>query len=290
VFLDDVFRTTMPMPSRSEMLRAYSARVLASFGHARLFLHLDATEAKGETASLKQVHSCMHSDYKGGSTVKWLAACCPIGTPWYTSVSDGYPGAVSDPAQTKHSGIIERNVPKGAAACVDKGFTIENHCAPLGVQVIRPVKKKTGQKQQSEVETNLTEKVGNSRIVIEQANGLFKMTNRYFNSKIPINQMDLVSLLFRNGFLFQNFRVGFVIGNQSGSKGSGRPCKGAVRWGGATDSGLIDVRGMPSVWATNSELRRHAELTSANPLLLATEVSELILSGCTHDMKGWRKF
>ena len=152
------------------------------------------------------------------------------------------------------------------------------------------MKRQRGQQQQSEVETNLTEKVGNARIVIEQANGLFKNTNRYFNGKVPINQMDLVSLLFRNGFLFQNFRVGFVIGNQSGSRGSGRPCKGAVRWGGASDAGLIDVRAMPHPRATSTELRRHAELSAANPRLTALDVSELVLSGYTHDMRGWRKF
>ena len=71
-----------------------------------------------------------------------------------------------------------------------------------GVTCIRPTKKKAGQKQQSDKETTLTQKVGNTRIVVEQSNGQMKMANRYFDGKVPITQTSVVSALFRNGFMF----------------------------------------------------------------------------------------
>jgi len=149
------------------MLRQYPARVLIAFGHARIFLHLNATDVRAKAASLRAVQSSMHSDYKAGSTAKALPACCPVGVPWYTSVSDGYPGAISDPVQTKATRILKTNIPKGAAACVDKGFPVENLAAEHHLKITRPVKRQRGQQQQSEVETDLTGKIGNARIVIE---------------------------------------------------------------------------------------------------------------------------
>jgi hypothetical protein len=37
-------------------------------------------------------------------------------------------------------------------------------------------------------------------------------------------------------------------------------------------------------------VRIRFELSATNPALSPTAVSELILSGCTHDMRGWRAF
>jgi hypothetical protein len=149
-------------------------------------------------------------------------------------------------------------------------------CALLGVQVIRPMKKRSHQQQQSAEDTGLTQKVGNTRIVIEQNNGQMKMSTRYFNSDIPVLQLDLVSIIFRVAFLFQNFRVGFIIGNQKGT-GAGRPPRAAVRWLGDSDDGLIDVRALPHLWATKSMLSKHKALTNSFPGLSATQVSELLL-------------
>jgi hypothetical protein len=93
-----------------------------------------------------------------------------------------------------------------------------------------------------------TQNVGNTRILSEQNNWQMKMPIRCLNSVIPVLLLDLVSIIFRFAFLFQNFRVGFVIGNQK-EGGEGRPSRAAVRWLGATDEGLIDVRGLHHLWA-----------------------------------------
>jgi len=65
---------------------------------------LDATEIFAEVASMKSVNinAILYSAYKHHSTLKWLVGCDPIWTVWDDSVSDGYPGAVSDPTQTMY--------------------------------------------------------------------------------------------------------------------------------------------------------------------------------------------
>ena len=51
-----------------------------------------------------------------------------IGTVWDESISEGYPGSISDPVATAVTKILEQ-VPFGFAVEVDKGFLIENDCA-----------------------------------------------------------------------------------------------------------------------------------------------------------------
>ena len=284
VYLDSFFSRVFPVPSKLQMLRAYPTRVLASFGHARIFMHLDATEVRAEVPSIKAAHSAMHSAYKGCSTIKFLAACDTIGVVWHKSVSGGFPGAISDPVQTTVTGIImEKNIPRGLAVCVDKGFLIENECAKHGVSCIRPTKKRKGQKQQSEKETNLTQKIGNSRIVIEQDNGQMKMSNRYFNGKVPPTQTRLVSYLFRNAFMITNFKVPFTIGNREGST-AGRPCKGADRYAGARDKGTADLTHVPRAWASKTEKASIKAMMAANSSLTegGAAVSRLLGAGARH--------
>jgi hypothetical protein len=57
---------------------------------------------------------------------------------------------------------------------VDKGFLIENECAMLGVGCVRPLKMMDHQRQQSAEDAALTQKIGKTRIVIEQCNGSTK--------------------------------------------------------------------------------------------------------------------
>lgn len=62
-------------------------------------------------------------------------------------------------------------IPFGMAVEVDKGFLIENLCAKNGVCCIQPMKKLKTQTQQLKEDTGLTQKIRNTRIIIEQVNG-----------------------------------------------------------------------------------------------------------------------
>ena len=267
-----------PVPTRSQMLRAYPKSVVKKFGHAQIFMLLDATEGKAEIASMKTVNSVLFSAYKHNSTMKWLVGCDPIGVTWDESISEGYPGSISDPVQTAATAILEQ-IPFGCATEVDKGFLIENHCALLGIFCIRPMKMLNNQSQQSKEDAALTQKVGKTRIPIEQANGGMKRKTTFFDRSIRIDQVGLADLIFRSGYLLQNFVLPFIQEQGPTKNDAGRPCKAEIRWYDGTDDGLVDVRPMIELWGTEPEIRRWGVLRGLdeNKELSDTEISELVL-------------
>ena len=89
-----------PMPTRNQMLSAYPKSFIKHFGHANVFAFLYATELGVEVASMKTVNGNMYSTYNHGSTMKWLTACCPIGSIPNSMIGSGHGGSISDPAAT----------------------------------------------------------------------------------------------------------------------------------------------------------------------------------------------
>ena len=59
----------------------------------------------------------------------------------------------------------------------------------------------------------------------------------------------------------------------------GRPCRAEIRWYGATDAGLRDVRSNIRLWGMKSEIARHTELSEMpeHASKSATEISEIVL-------------
>jgi hypothetical protein len=72
-----------------------------------------------------------------------------------------------------------------------------------------PQKKIKSQTQQSAEDTTLCQKIGNTQIVIEQVNSGAKMLGHYFNSVIPMLQLDLAPVLMRVCYLMQKFHPAF---------------------------------------------------------------------------------
>jgi hypothetical protein len=260
------------------MLRAYPLSVVRKFGHAATFMLLDATEIFAEIASMKTVNAILYSAYKHNSTIKWLVGCDTIGTTWNDSITDGYPGAISDVAQTAVTAILEQ-IPFGCAVEVDKGFLIENECAMLGVICIRPMKMLDKQTQQSSADVALTQKVGKTRIPIEQANGQMKNSTAFFDRKIRIDQIGLADLIFRSSYLLQNFKLPFIQERNAASPMEGRPCKLEIRWYGATDDGLFDARPYVELWGCDVEVDRWNILRDDPQYkhLVDADISEMVL-------------
>ena len=268
-----------PAPTRSQLLRAYPKSVIKKFGRANIYMLLDATEIGAEVASMKTVNAVLYSAYKHGSTLKWLAACDPIGAVADPMVSNGHGGSISDPIQTQVSDILAI-VPHGMSVEVDKGFLIENECALRGIGCVRPMKMMNGQAQQSAEDAALTQKVGKTRIVIEQVNGQAKQSTPFFDSKIKLQQLGLADLIFRSTYLMQNFKLPFIQERPDSAPMTRRPCKAEVRWHGATDEGLVDVRPIVELWGLDSEVKRWHELRSAHEHadLTDTDISEMVLA------------
>ena len=92
------------------------------------------------------------------------------------------------------------------------------------------------------MDTSLTQKVGKTRIVIEQDNGQMKQATIFFDRKIQINQLGLADKVFRASFLLQNFKLPFIQERSDNAANTGRLCKCEIWLYGATDDGLVDVR------------------------------------------------
>jgi hypothetical protein len=260
-YLDEAFKHTFPNPTKSDILRSFPEQVLFTLGHARVVM----------------VNAAVWSDYHNFTGIKFLAACTLLGVVPHSWIPDGQPASVSDINMTKVTNIIPKNLKFGDAVLLDKGFLIENLCAAYGVQVIRPVKSKKGKYQFSAVDAHFNACVAHARIVVEQVNGQAKAAARYLNTPVPLLQLDLVSKLTRIVFLMANFKPCFTVGVRKG-RGAQRPCRFAVLYFGEKDEGVIDVRSMPELWATRSQLKLFNDLKRENPELNSTEIAERVLS------------
>jgi len=280
--LDDTLQRWFPTPTRSQVLRAYPDRFREADGHCRCFLLLDGVEFFAQSSSNPNVASTTYSDYKGHATVKFLGGCGTIGEVPAKGVPDGNGGRASDVMMTDYSNILQI-IPFGNTGKVDKGFTIENIAAREGVIIDRPPKRRKNQKQQSAIDTAQTQKIGNTRIIIENVNGGVKMDLRYLNALIPCTQYSIISKIVRIGFLLQNFKTPFIQNRNPDSVSDaqeGRPCRAEIRWHGATDAGLSDVRGSIHLWGYKCEIERHKQLSMMDKHKdkSVVEISEMVLN------------
>ena len=164
---------------------------------------IDAFEIQSEKPSSLVLQSESYSSYKSRNTVKGLVACIPAGHIGF--VSQLYTGIVHDRELTETSGFLQQNHNAGAMWMVDKGFLIEDLCAPLGVKLNMPAF--VGQNSQMTGEETIhTQEIANERIHIERA--INKIKNFHiFDRPIAlsmwgsINQMWTVCALLT---LFQN--------------------------------------------------------------------------------------
>ena len=135
------------------------------------------------------------------------------------------------------------------------------------------------QPQQSNEDAALTQKVGKTRIVIEQANRQMKRGTAFFDKNIFIDQIGVADLIFRSSYLLTNFKLGFIQDRKPSGDTRGRPCKAELRWYDGMDEGIVNIRADVDLWGTDSEIRRWHELRDdhVNNQLSATDISELIL-------------
>ena len=99
-----------------------------------------------------------------------------------------------------------------------------------------------------------------------------------------MSQLGLTDLIFRVSYLISNFNLPFIQGRQSES-GTGCPCKAKIRYFGATDDGLVDLRPNIVLWGSNAEVVRWHELRQMDDHKMKsdTEISEMVLD------KDWQE-
>jgi hypothetical protein len=162
----------------------------------------------------KSAHAALYSLYRAQTGAKFAVGCTPTGVVPHSWCSEAYPSCISDPNIVEASSIINLNLVPGDMVEVDKGFLIEAFCALYGVRVMRPTTMRDKQRQQGRGDTEKTQEIGNTRIIIEQVNAQGKQNNRLFAQKFPLLCKYRLTQLMRIGFMFANFRPAFIIGRR----------------------------------------------------------------------------
>jgi len=95
-------------------------------------------------------------------------------------------------------------------------------------------------------------------------------------------QFGIISKIVRVGYLLQNFKKSIIQNRDPKDEVpvGGHPCQAEVRWYGATDAGLRDVRDNIHLWGLECEIERHAELSAIDKHKYNTpiEISDIVLS------------
>ena len=134
--------------------------------HVRVIL--DCYEVWIEKPSSLSLNAAMYSDYKGHTTYKVLVGVTPTG--YISFVSDAFPGAISDPAITHQSGLLD-GMEEGDFIMADKGFTLTAaDLQPRGIKLTLPPFRE-GDRQMPANLVVKNRKIANRRIVVENAIG-----------------------------------------------------------------------------------------------------------------------
>ena len=126
---------------------------------------VDATEVKVNIPSSLLLQSQTYSSYKSANTLKGLIAISPAGHVIF--VSSLYTGSIADKELVERSGFLSL-LRRGDEVMADRGFTIDELLAPLGVSLNTPPT--LGRRSQMDaVQVVETQQIASLRIHIERA-------------------------------------------------------------------------------------------------------------------------
>ena len=149
----------------------------------------DCFEIFVERPSKLEARAQLWSNYKHHSTVKIFVVCSPVGSVTYLSTVWG--GRASDVEIVRSSDFISLKYhTRGDQILVDRGFTLEEDFANIGVELIMPAFTK-GKKQLSAADVDRSRRISCVRIHIERVIGL--MRNRYTILKGTLKLSDIKS-------------------------------------------------------------------------------------------------
>ena len=113
---------------KREMVKSYMPRVFKDL-YPTTRVVIDATEVFVETPSLPELQQMTFSSYKNHNMFKGLIGISPGGA---ITVSNLFPGSVSDKPLTQKSGLLDV-LEEGDSVMADWSFDIQDVLTPLGV-------------------------------------------------------------------------------------------------------------------------------------------------------------
>ena len=162
-------------------------KVFIETGHDLTYIVINATEFKFQSASNFELNSFMFSNYKNTQTGKALIGISPDGSE--ILCSEIYPGSISDSEIIEKSGTI-LFVEKEHEIMSDRGFSIQDFCAIIGVSLNRPKQNECDQFAQVDVAKNFD--IAATRIHVERFIGRIRGWG-IMNTVWPINRIDILS-------------------------------------------------------------------------------------------------
>jgi len=205
--LDKFFHTEFG-PMDFERARLTTPLSLAEkTGHSAPAFALDALEGRHQAPRAGILNAMLFSQYKNGTTVKYLVLVSLGGFVVY--VSDAFVGSTSDnnvviavvPDMMKY-------IPRGSTIFVDKGFLLAQlieTATTYGITFRVPPRKESGVKQYEAHNTDTTAKIANVRIVVENVIGRTSGLFPYVKAVQPGVKSDLLSSSTRVCFFLTNF-------------------------------------------------------------------------------------
>uniref|UniRef100_A0A8C1IJI6 THAP-type domain-containing protein n=1 Tax=Cyprinus carpio TaxID=7962 RepID=A0A8C1IJI6_CYPCA len=149
----------------------------------RLTAIIDCFEIRTEYPSNLKARAKSYSNYKKWTTVKYLIACSPSGS--ITFLSNGWGGRASDVHIVRQSGFLSSVYHSpGDQILADRGFTLQDDFALLGVELVTPSFTK-GRKQLPGREVEMSRRKSNIRIHIERVIGVLKGRFHILDGPLP---------------------------------------------------------------------------------------------------------
>lgn len=190
-------------PTRADVLRNHPPSFKDDAECCKCRIIIDCFEVEMQKPSSLSVNAMTYSDYKGRNTFKVLVGVTSIG--YVSFVSKAYPGAISDPAITRLSGLLEK-LEAGDAIMADKGFVLTGgDLQPRGLTMVLPPFK-MGDQQMTAGNVARNRKVANRRIVVENAIGRMRVFD-ILHKKLPLKfaNSGLVSQIVKLVAILANF-------------------------------------------------------------------------------------
>ena len=197
-------------PSKQQVFDSMPMSMKGKFPHVRCII--DCAEFKIAVQSSLLMHKLLYSDYKSHTTVKALVGIIPgCG---FSFISSVYPGSISDKEITIRSGILNPKLwSHGDGLMADRGFTIKEHLAEMGVDLVIPSFLR-GRTQLSELEVVHTQQIANERIHVERMIQRLKCWH-IFDRVIPVNMMGSLNQIITVCALLCNFQDPIIAPNKN---------------------------------------------------------------------------
>lgn len=190
-----------PYPTREQLLQCCPKRIKEQFPGREIQAIIDCHEQPLEMPTDLTMYRSCFSQYKHGTTAKYLGAIAPSGA--CIDISEPRGGCCSDKELTIASGILDRSY-EGMTTLADKGFMMHAQFTDVMHELLTPPEKRRGVATFSTDEMNMTHVIAGPRVHVERA---FRRVQEWkcLGKRVKLTQADLAGSVFSVCARMSNF-------------------------------------------------------------------------------------